>query len=582
MVSQSCGKLHHATGLALGRLTWDAQPVRWLRDRAAESLTAFRDVFRNPGLRRIELAYIGSEFARWEASVALAVLAYRSGGVTAVSLLLVVRMLPSALAAPFTSILGDRRNRVAVMLGADVLRVAGMGLLAVVAFTDAPIGAVYALGGLIEIVSTAFRPAQAALLPSLASTPQELTAANVVSSTIESVASFGGPAIGGVIVAVADPGSAFLVAAGAFSWSALLILLLRRSGRVAPRERSEETIFNMATAGFRAIATEPRVRLIVGLFSAQTLANGALSVLIVALALDVLAIGSAGLGSLDAVIGVGGLVGAFAAMTLVGRQRLAGAFGGGIVLWGAPIALIAAWDSRAGALVLLTLVGLANTIVDVAGFTLLQRAVPDEVLARVFGVLESLFLGTVALGGVIASALVNHASFNIAVVAAGGILPVLAVLSWRKLSAIDSTATVPVEQLALLRQISFFSLLPPTSLERLASRLIPVTVAAGETVIREGDPGDLFYIVASGRAIVTKDDTVLAEPGPGDFFGEIALLRDVPRTATVSARSDLELLALERDDFIAAVTGHAATADALGAVVAARLETLVRPAPRMI
>jgi MFS family permease len=556
--------------------------MRWLRDRAAESVGAFRDVFRNPGLRRVQLGYIGSEFARWEAYVALAVPVFQSGGATAVGLLFLVRTLPSALAAPFASILGDRRNRASVMLAADLVRVAAMAILAIVAFTDASIVFYFVLAAVVEIVSTAFRPAQAALLPTLATTPQELTAANVVASTIESVASFAGPALGGAIVAIADPGVAFIVGGASFAWSALMVALLRKSGQAEEPQRAPETVLQMATAGFRTTVVEPKVRLIVGLFSMQTLIYGALSVLLVVLALDILDSGPAGLGLLDAVMGAGGLVGALVAISLIGRGRLAGAFGGSLIAWGVPVALLGAWGSQAGALLLLAVVGIANTLVDVAGFTLLQRAVPDDVLARVFGVLESLFLATAACGAMLASGLLSATSFETVVAVVGCLLPALAILSMPRLRAIDADTIAPLENIALLRQISFFALLPPTSLERLASNLIPLTVPSGTDVVVEGEPGDRFYVIASGEVVVATQGSVLAELGPGSFFGEIALLRDVPRTATVTATTELELLALERDIFIGAVTGHAPTADAVGALVSARLENLVRPAARMI
>jgi len=167
-------------------------------------------------------------------------------------------------------------------------------------------------------------------------------------------------------------------------------------------------------------------------------------------------------------------------------------------------------------------------------------------------------------------------------IVAGGLLPVLVAVSWPRLRAIDAATTVPLEGLAALRQIPFLALLPPVSLERLASQLIPVSVPAGTAVVTEGETGDRFYAIASGEAVVKRGDETLADLKAGGFFGEIALLRDVPRTATVTARTSLELLALERDVFIAAVTGHVEAQDAVGALVSARLEQLARPALRPI
>ncbi len=483
-------------------------------------------------------------------------------------------MLPAAVAAPFTSILGDRYDRVRVMVAADLLRALAMAAAAATVFAGGPTAVVYAILGFVSIVSTAFRPAQAAILPSLARTPDELTAANVVSSTIESVTSFVGPALGGVILAATSTGVSFAIAAGTFLWSAALIGGLRVPGREEPAEQEEPAardVIGTVTAGARAIAADADVRVLVGLFTAQLLVCGALNVLVVVVALDLLGTGEEGLGVLNSALGIGGVLGAIGAIALVGRRRLAGAFGIGTVLWGAPIALIALWDSQAGVLVLLGVVGLANTIVDVAGFTLLQRAVPDEVLARVFGITESLFLGAVAVGGVVCSALVETVGLTAALVVSGALLPVLVVLTWGRLRAIDAKARVPERELALLRGVPFLSVLPGAGLEELALRLKPLTAAAGKPVIVQGDPGDRFYVIEAGEAAVTVDGEPAPELGPGDFFGEIALLRDVPRTATVIAVTDLALYSLERDEFIAAVTGHAPSEETAGLVVASRL-----------
>jgi MFS family permease len=539
-----------------------------------ESLGAFREVFRNPGLRRVQVAFAESELGDWGAAIALAVLAFEEHGATGVGLLMLIRMIPAALASPFTSILGDRHDRVLVMLSSDLVRSAAMAGLAILAFTDGPLGALYALAAVVSVTSTAFRPAQAAVLPSLARTPDELTAANVASSTIESVTAFVGPALGGVILAATSAGVTFSIAAVTFAVSALLLSRIRVQGKEEEAERPSEGILRLAAAGVRTIAAEPNVRLLSLLFGAQTLVAGALNVLVVVVALELLDSGERGLGALNAALGVGGILGAAAALGLVGRRRLAAAFGLGTLAWGVPIALMAAWTDEAGAFILLAFVGLANTVVDVAGFTLLQRAVPDEVLARVFGTLESIFLGTAALGALIASALVEGLGIDGALVVTGAFLPVVIALTWTRIVRIDAAAPAPGAELELLRSTPIFAALPATTLEQLASSLAPVSVPAGQVVFRQGEAGDRFYVIAEGEVEVSIDGASTAELAPGDFFGEIALLRDVPRTATVTARTALSAFTLERDEFIAAVTGHAPSAEAAGAVVAARLGTL--------
>jgi len=239
-----------------------------------------------------------------------------------------------------------------------------------------------------------------------------------------------------------------------------------------------------------------------------------------------------------------------------------------------PIALIGVWPHEAPALVLLAVLGVGNTLVDVAALTLLQRAAPDEVLARVFGVIESLLVGAVGLGAILAPLLVSLFGIRGALIATGALLPVLTVLSWRRLVRIDSEVTVPVRELGLLRGLPMFAPLSGATLEHLAGSLRGLRVRAGEEIVREGEPGDHFYVIASGEVDVRVGGRPATELGPGDYFGEIALLREVPRTATVVASTDVELFTLDRDEFVAAVTGHPESRDAADAVIGARLGTL--------
>jgi MFS family permease len=434
----------------------------------------------------------------------------------------------------------------------------------------APAGIVYALVGVTSVISTAFRPAQAALLPALARTPEELTAANVSSSTLESLGFCAGPALGGVLLAVSNTWVVFAVTAATFVWSALLLAGLLRTDE-PPLVREPRPLVHEAVEGFRAIARDHRLQLVIGLFSAQTLVNGAMGVLITVSALQLLDIGPGGVGYLNAAVGVGGLIGAVFSLMLVGRKRLAGMFGLAVAGTGGPMIFIAPHPSTAIALVAFALIGVSNIVEDVAGFTLLQRTTPGEVLSRVFGVAHSLFFATVGAGAILAPLLVHAIGVRWALVAVGSVLPVLALATRIPLVRLDDAAIDHGRELEQLRSIPIFSPLSAPVLEGLAARLEPAYAAAGETIVRQGDAGDRFYIVAAGEVEVAIDGTAQGTLGTGEHFGEIALLRDVPRTATVTARTDVELFALEREDFLAAVTGHSASAAAAEAVVGTRL-----------
>jgi MFS family permease len=536
--------------------------------RLRESARAFGDVFRNRDLRWLELAWASSIIGSWAYSIAIVVFAFEHGGATAVGLVGLIRWLAGAAVSPFAAVLADRFDRRYVMIAANLTRGTLIAIAAVAANTHAPAVVIYLIAGLVNVAATPFRPAQAALTPALARTPEELTAANVVSSTIESVGIFGGPAIGGVVLAASGASTVFVLTACLMLFSTVLIGVIHAP---VQERRAPEPIRQELLAGAQAILRTGRLRLLVGLFAAQTFVDGMLNVLIVVIALELLGSGKAGVGFLNSAVGIGGLLGALLAAVLIGRKRMASDFGLGIFIWGLPIALVAVWPNEVFALVLLGIVGIGNTLVDVSGMTLMQRAAPEEVLARVFGVLESVILVTVGLGAIAAPGLLSLLGTRGALIVAGALLPILVIPAWPLLTAIDRTAAVPAHRLELLRSIDLFAPLPPATLEQLASALVEVDVSAGDTVFHTGDPGDLFYAIDGGTIEVLVDDRPPVVLERGDFFGEIALLRDLPRTATVRARTDAKLYALGRDEFIPAVTGYAPSRAAADRVIGKRL-----------
>jgi MFS family permease len=536
-----------------------------------ESVAAFARVFHHPALRRLQLAWVGSNVGGWAYTVAISVYAFRQDGAYAVGLIGFASWIAAGIASPVTGMLGDRYPRVRVMVVSDVLRAALLLLTAALAWRDVPSLAVYALSVVGTVVSSPFRPAQAALVPSLARTPEELTASNVAASTTESVGLFAGPALGGVLVAVVGVEATFVATAALLAWSALLVIQIREPERLEPSE-PPENLFREGTAGFRVIAAVPKLRLLSGLFAAQTFVDGALGVIIVVLALETLDIGASGLGLLNSASGIGGIVGGVLAAALVARGRLATDFGIGLVLWGLPLAIVGLVVDPIVAVVAFAVLGVGNTIVDVAGDTLLQRSVDNDVLARAFAAMDGLMLLTVGLGALVAPVLIDVFGVRTASIVVGALLPLLALLSWRALARMDAEAAVRERELELLRGVPIFAPLPPPVLESLAARAVRRHVKAGEIVFRKGDPGDAFYVIGEG-ALTLSLDGAPQRLEQGDFFGEIALLRDVPRTATITAETETELLTLRRDDFLPVVTGHAGASAAAAAVVGARLGT---------
>jgi cyclic nucleotide-binding protein len=393
-----------------------------------------------------------------------------------------------------------------------------------------------------------------------------------VSLTLEGFGTLTGPLIAGVVIATSGVGAVFAFGAVAYLAAALAVATIHIAGRL---RFAHHRAAGDLTAGFRLLAREPHARLIVVLFVAQTIIRGALNVLIVVVAFRLLDVGAGWVGFLSGAVGAGMLVGGFASMALAGR-KLAVPFGVGLLLWGIPIALIAAVPYRLTALLLLALVGIGNALEDVAGETLLQRLISDDLLGRVLGVMFGGATLGMGIGAIITPGLISTLGVSGALVATGAFLPALVFLSWRGLRAIDEAAVAPVHELALLDAVPMFAPLAVIAKEQVAESLIRIIHPAGHEIVKEGEAGDRFYIVASGHAEVTQDGTLLRECGPGDYFGEIALLRDVPRTATVTATDEIELYALDRGAFIDAATGHAAGREAGETIVR---EHLARAAP---
>lgn len=534
---------------------------------ARAALAEFSAVARNANLRRLELAYGASITSEWAFTVALAVFAYERGGAAAVGILGLVRMLPAALATPFTAALADRYERERALVAVTLLSAVALLAATALFYLGRNEAAIFAFAAAHAVVSTLCRPAVAALVPSLATTPQQLVAANGVSLTLEGLGTLAGPLIAGVMIQTASVGVVFAFGAVAYVVSALTLATIHVEGRLRfAHHRAEGGL----TEGFRLLAREPHPRLIVILFVAQMVVRGALNVLIVVIAFRLLHTGGGWVGFLSAAVGAGTLVGGFASMTLVGR-RLAVPFGVGLLLWGIPIALVAVAPHRVTALLLLAVVGIGNALEDVTGETLLQRLISDDLLGRVLGVMFGAATAGMGIGAIVAPGLISALGARGALVATGAFLPALVLVSWPALRRIDAAATAPARELALLDAVPMFAPLPMAAKEQVAKSLVRINYPAGREIIGQGEAGDRFYIVASGHAEVTRDGRHLRECGPGDYFGEIALLRDVPRTAAVTAIDGVELYALDRGDFIDAATGHAAGREAGEAVVRKQL-----------
>ncbi|HUR86346.1 MAG TPA: MFS transporter [Solirubrobacteraceae bacterium] len=543
------------------------------------SRTRIRDLLRaafaNAELRRVGLAYAGFNAAEWGVWIALLVYAYGHGGATAASVAAVVQLVPAGLFAPFAARMADRGAPARVLLGGYLAQSVTMSVTAVALLAGAPPAAVFVLAGLAASATTFTRPAQAALVPALVRRVDELTSANVVLGWIESIGLLVAPAVAGALLAVSVPAAVFAVMAALALVSAVLVAPVRGPAPPAPDACDGDSlaVAGELLAGARVVGADPQARLLVGVLGMEFVLIGALDVLFVVLAIEVLDLGGSGAGYLNAAFGAGGVIGIALTVRLVGRARLVPALVAASLAWSLALLALGLWHAAIAAFLLLALAGAGRVVLDVAARTLLQRSAPPGVLARVFGVLETLDAIGLAIGSALAAVLVAALGPGGAVAGLAVLLPAMLALAARRLHSVDEGADVPVVEVALLRSHPIFSSLGPPALEGLARGMTALSLPAGACVIREGAPGERYYVVADGRLEVSRGTTAIAEVARGDGVGEISLLAGVPCSATVTAMTDVELLAIEPTHFIEVVTGHPVSARTADRLVRERLET---------
>ena len=533
---------------------------------------SLRAAIANPAIRRVEAAYTGGIAGDWVLLVALLVVAYEAGGALGVGILGLVRMLPATLTGTFAGVPAARFGSGRVLVAANILRSLGAVACAVGVWLGAPTAVVFIAAAVVASAGVMVRPVQSALLPSLAKLPEELVAANVVTSLGEAAGTIIGPLLGGILVASVSQSAAMAMAAVLFVLATISVARLDASeDRGAPARPDQAAIKRPSTiATFRTVAGRHGPALVIVDFLVQALVRGMLIALIVVASLELLDLGDAGIGWLNAAIGLGGLIGAVGAASLGGNVRLSRVFAVSLALWGLPIAVMGAWPVALVAIGAMIVTGLSNASLDIAGFTILQRSFPPRERLAAFGLLEGLAGLAVALGGIVASLLLDRVGIRGTLALTGALLPIMAVATWPWISRLEAESLVPEDRLELLRRVPLFAPLNLSTIERLAVSMVPLEVATGEVLMREGEAGDRYLVIESGSVDVSAAGRHLRTCGPRDGIGEIALLRDVPRTATVVATEPTRVLSLDALSFRAAMAGPAAWA-AAEATIADRL-----------
>jgi MFS family permease len=522
----------------------------------------------NPELRRLGATYALCCIAEMGIWIVLLIYAYEHGGAAAGSTIVLVQLIPCIVLGPFLGAVADVYEPKRVLVVGVALQFVSMSALAAAVELDAPVWLVFALAPLTALSITLNRPTQAALFPTVVRTPDELTAANVMSGWTYGAACLVGPMMGGVLVAWHGVGSGIggcALLAGVAVLPAVRLRPLQADDSSAP---GHGAVGFTALHGLRSYESELRsnlrsamdvtgIRLMLTLHGFYFLLIGAVDLLCVILAASYLHLGSGGAGYLNAAFGAGAVIAGFGTAFLIGRRRLKNMLVLTLAAAVLALGLISLVPRIAPVLVLLALVGFSGALFDVTGRTLLQRSSPTRVVAGVFAILETLMDVGLVLGALLVRVAYSAGGLRLALVAPAGIALVLLVALGRRLQQLDNTAVVPVVEIRLLRAIPIFAALPAPELEGVAYELDLVTVPAGTTVFRQGELGDRYYAVSSGSLSIVRHGELVQTVGRGQGFGEIALIRDVPRQATVTAESDALLYSLRKDVFVETVTGHA-------------------------
>jgi MFS family permease len=545
-----------------------------VRKRLGVSARAFSTNARNRNLRRAQLSFGAAWTAEWALTVLLGVVAYRDGGAEAAGIVAFVRIAPAAVIAPLGTALADRFPRDRVLVWSCLIRAAAMGAAAAVLAADGRLVGVYALALVGTAAFTIFRPAHSALLPGLCMTPLELTSANVVRGSVDSLSTFAGPLLAALLLDVASAAAGFAAVAGLALLSGLALVGLSYEG--PPRARPEPLARIVAEIGegFRALVRYRDAGLLALLGFAQTFTRGALNVFVVVIAIELLDAGEPGVGLLTAAVGAGAVAGSLGASLVVGGRRLASLEGIGVALWGLPLALVGAFHQEPVVLALMAVIGIGNALVDIGIFTLLTRLVPEKLLARAMGAFESLVALTVAFGALVTPFAIDLFGVRGALVAVGLVAPLSVALAWRRLRSIDASIEHRDAEIDVLKKVRMFRPLPMAAIDGLAVHVDHAEFAPGQEVFHQGDHGDRFYVIAGGEAEVIGDGRLVNTIGPGDGFGEIALLRDTLRTTTVCARTTLRLYTLDRCHFLDAIGGYRSSMEEADELVTTRLTAL--------
>ncbi|MEQ1874449.1 MAG: cyclic nucleotide-binding domain-containing protein [Ilumatobacteraceae bacterium] len=531
-------------------------------------LPPVRAALRNSDLRRAVIAYFASVISEWALWCGVLVYSYEHSGATTAGFVSLGLFLPGALIAPLAGAAADgpKPNRVLAIVYA--VQAISLTIATAAAYLEGPLLTVIVPSAVALAMVAYIRPCFAVVVPGLVTSTGELTAANLLNGYCDSSSVLLGPLAASALIAIDGPPIVLAACAGLAVLGVVITLPLIRldpkSAQGHPVRHGSRT--GALVEGIRALAQRKGALQLMSVLGGQYVLIGALDLIYVVLATEEFELGASGPGLLGAAFGAGAILGGISSTVLVARKRLAPLLLMSLLAICGALALLGGVTTFAIALIVLPIAGISRSVLDVTGRMLMQRAAPQDALASVFAVEESLALTGCAVGCIIAQVAIAVAGARAALLAVGLVLALLLVVTGKRLAQVDASANAPVVAIRLLRRIPLFAPLPGPALEGVARAAQAVSIPSGQVILHEGEAGDSYFAIVTGEVAVTMGGEPVRTMARGEGFGEIALLADVPRTASVTASTDVELLEIERASFLTAVTGHDASQQAAWAI----------------
>ncbi len=538
---------YHREGLSDDSATWEHANVT-MGTRGADRSNSL------PGGRSLFGVTFVHSVVEWSAWITVLVVAFESGGAAATGLAVALQLVPAALLAPVVTAAGDRFPRHLVLsVGFAVLAVAAT-VIAIALATDLGLGVVYAAAAVFTVAWVSTPGTVASLLVHHARSPMQLMHWNVGQSLMRAGGTLVGPVITAVLLALTEPSVVFgAIAATCALTAATIQARLPRDDRTASTLRLRSIVTD-SIEGISYVMTDRDPRRVIGFIGATGLLIGAFDVVFVAIAFDQLGRGGSASAALTAAFAVGALVASLAVSRRL-RWSLSTLTTAGALLLTVPLFALGEPTRLLPVLVLAALLGSGNAFAEIGTHTMLQRVCNETMTSRAFGVKDSALLIATSIGAAVVGMVIadNDLATVLVVLGAVAALVLVALSLGLRRTGRASTSTADDAALDALRRVAFLEPLPLPTLERLVGGLECREVDARCRLIAEGDHGSEFFILLEGAADITIAGDLVDHVAAPASFGEVALLHDSPRTATVTATEPSRLAVIQRADFLEAI-----------------------------